>query len=349
MDVVRNSAFSTLLSLASIAGVAGFCAPAVAAPCGHACLERIGSEYLAAYIKHDPSQAPISKSVRYSENNVLLSFPDGTWDTVSKDLGGTLIFSDPVTGGVGIYTATMQSDKTPGYLAVRLKVENGLITQIEQISATQRYTGGVFKDPTSLPEPLNYPDLARPLSPSERISRAKMIEVANGYFNTLEHNDGTLKTRFGPNCQRSENGEDSSAPSPPNSAFGSIAPEHRNCWWGFTQGFYSFNNRVRDRDFVVIDEEKGLVLARAYIDHKGVASQTHPGPDGVKRPSFGPREPHTWSLLETFKIEHGGELGPIRADFIQVPYYMPPVWPTVQPRPDKTPDIPDYRHVPPRN
>ena len=32
------------------------------------------------------------------------------------------------------------------------------------------------------------------LTPAERRPRAELIRLADGYFNTLQHNDGTIKT-----------------------------------------------------------------------------------------------------------------------------------------------------------
>ncbi|MEP7313274.1 MAG: hypothetical protein ABI859_11875, partial [Pseudomonadota bacterium] len=74
--VVHRVALSCLL-LALPAGAAF-----AASGCDKACLESIGDQYRAAYLKHDPKLAPFAKKVRFSENNVEMSFPDATWDTV---------------------------------------------------------------------------------------------------------------------------------------------------------------------------------------------------------------------------------------------------------------------------
>ena len=93
---------------------------AFAADCDKKCLENIGDQYRAAYLKHDPKLAPFAKKVRFVENNVEMEFPDATWDTVTQEIGTPLTLSDPKTGNVGIYTRIMQND-TPGFLVVRLK------------------------------------------------------------------------------------------------------------------------------------------------------------------------------------------------------------------------------------
>jgi hypothetical protein len=110
---------------------------ATAAPCDQSCLEKIGDSYRAAYVKHDPKAAPFAPKVRFTENGVNLAFPDGSWDVVTEELGPPLTFSDPVTGGVGIYTAIMMGE-TPAFLAIRLKVEHRRITEIEHLLSTRR-------------------------------------------------------------------------------------------------------------------------------------------------------------------------------------------------------------------
>ena len=52
------------------------------------------------------------------------------------------------------------------------------------------------------PRPLMLADVPE----AERRPRARMIEIANGYFETLELNDGTLHTEFTDDCDRVENG-----------------------------------------------------------------------------------------------------------------------------------------------
>lgn len=270
-------------------------------------LERIGDLYRAAYLKHDPSLAPIARTVRFTENNVEMAFPDASWDTVTEEIGPPLTFSDPMQGNVGIFTAVMQND-TPGFLAARLKVVDGLILEIEHMLSTPR---GVSGPPTPFGDvtKLNHdPELSAVLLPIERVSRKEMIELADGYFSTLEQNTGELKTRFGPNCHRLENGKRYAVDGADKD---------------FKLGIYRFNNRVRDRDYFLVDEERGLVMGRAFIDHKGVLDHYSLTDGTPRRSPF--REPHSWSVLELFKVKNGA-LGPIEAVFIGVPYYLRSPW-----------------------
>jgi hypothetical protein len=274
--------------------------------CNPACLEGIAAQYRAAYVKHDPTRAPIAKDVRFSENNVEMQFPDASWDTVTQEVGPALTISDPTTGNVGIYTAIMQLD-TPGFLAIRLKVRHRKITEIEHIVSTKRNLSGPPTPIGDVHEFRHDPDLGRPVLPAERSSRAELISLANGYFSTLEHNDGEIRgTRFSPEASRFENGKQ----------FAEIEK-------GFKSGTYAFNNRVRDRDFFLVDEVRGIVMSRAYIDHKGVLD-TYKLTDGTEKHSIF-REPHTWSVLEMFKIKNGMITG-VEATFIAAPYYIRSPW-----------------------
>jgi hypothetical protein len=305
---MREGAVIKNISAAAIAAASlVFLAPAAyGAACDKACLEHAADLYRAAYVKHDPKLAPFAKKVRFTENNVEMVFPDGTWDTVTQEVGPALTLSDPVSGNAGIYTAIMQND-TPGFLAVRLKVERGKITEVEHIISTRRNLSG---PPTPIGEVQDFkhdPDLAQAVPAAERMTRAQLIPYANGYFSTLQHNDGEIRgTRFSPDATRFENGL----------KFAEIEK-------GFRSGRYRFNERVRDRDFFLVDEERGIVMARGFIDHKGVLDE-YALTDGTKTRSVF-REPHTWSLLEMFKIK-GERITAVEAVFIGAPYYIRSPW-----------------------
>lgn len=293
------------MTLLIVSGLAQGRAHAAAA-CDDICLERIGEQYRAAYVRRDRTLAPFARRVRFTENNVELPFPDGSWDVVSEEVGPALTFSDPKTGGVGIYTAVTMNG-TPAFLAVRLKVTRGAITEVEHLLSTKR---GVSGPPTPFGEVsklVHDPVIAQKLSPSERRSRSELIRLGDGYFSTLARNDGTLHTVFSPGCHRIENGMET-------------APT--GCEGPFKLGQYRFNERVR-RELLLVDEARGLVMFRGFIDHKGDVL-TFRLTDGTERNSpF--REPHTWSFIETFKIIDGA-IGPVEANFIGSPYFVGSPW-----------------------
>ena len=273
--------------------------------CDKTCLERLAENYRVAYLQHDPGKAPIAKTVRFTENSVEMPFPDGSWDTVTKDLGPVLIISDPVSGQVAISTAIVQMNDTPGFIAIRLRVEDGEITEIEHIISTKR---NLSSPPTPFGDVETYthaPGMADIVPKSERTPRERMITIGDGYFKTLQRNNGKLHTRFAPNANRRENGL----------FFGDIEKD-------FRLGRYLFNNKVR-RQPVLIDEARGIILFRGFIDHKGNLD-TYKYTDGeVHKCIF--REPQSWALLEMFKIRNEA-IASVEATFIAAPYNMHSPW-----------------------
>lgn len=290
-----------------VLGVMTLLSPSVrAADCDKACLEGIATAYLAAYLKHDVTLAPFARHVRYSENSATMTFPDGTWDTVTEQVDTPLVLSDPVTGQIGIYTSVLQR-QTQGFLAVRLRVRDRHITEVEQIIATKR---NVSAPPVPMGDALQYhrdPALRASVPAAQRLSRAQVRQLANGYFSTLQYNTGEIRgTRFAPGAVRHENG-----------IF------YTDLEKGFKSGRYRYNNRVRDRDCFLVDEERGFTMCRGFIDHKGVLNE-YTMTDGTAAKS-NYQEPQTWGFLESFKVTHEGIVA-VEATFSAVPYFLRSPW-----------------------
>lgn len=273
--------------------------------CDARCLERIAEDYRAAYRASDPGLAPFAAAVRYTENNVEMPFPDGTWDTVTEDVGPALVLSDPQLGTVGIFTAIRQRE-VPGFLAVRLKVDGKRITEVEHVISTRR---NLSSPPTPIGEIDAYvhdPSIAEATPLAARAPREALVAHANGYFDTLQQNDGEIRgTCFHDDATRRENGL----------LFEDIAG-------GFRSGRYAFNNRVR-REIVLVDEARQVAMARGFIDHKGVLD-TYRLTDGTEVKSVF-QEPQSWAFLEMFKIRDGC-IGAVVATFYQAPYYQRSPW-----------------------
>lgn len=62
--------------------------------------------------------------------------PDGNWETVTQELGPPLTLSDAELATIGIFTAIRR--EAPSFLAIRLKVEDGEITEAGHIVCTAR-------------------------------------------------------------------------------------------------------------------------------------------------------------------------------------------------------------------
>jgi hypothetical protein len=171
------------------------------------------------------------------------------------------------------------------------------------------------------------PAFLETLPPSECASREELIETADMYFTGLERNDGKGMYPFADDCDRLENGKQTTN-NPSNRA---DEPENARpfdvdalgCKEQFKSGFFRFVTRIRDRRFVVIDRKRGLVLAFVFFDHAGNIP-TVTLSDGKTIPIDLAR-PFTWEIAELFKVENG-LIRQIEAVLGEAPYGMNSGW-----------------------
>lgn len=293
-----------------------FCGVATAAPtCERACLYQILDRYLAALKAGDASKAGFAPGARTSENNVMLRPGDGLWGTITALGDYELRFADAETGSVGFYGVVRETD-TSAPFAVRLQVRDGLISEAETIVARPQEAGVPFV--TADIHPLSV--LNEIVPAAERSSRARMIDIADGYFATIQRNDGTMHTTFTDDCNRREDGFQTT--NRKDDTWGEIT--HLGCGQQFKLGWYWFDDRLRARRYLVVDRERGLVMAAGFIDHEGRVGD-YKLSDGRKATSKIFRHPHSYCLLETFKIR-AGKIQQVEAVFTTVPYNMPTPW-----------------------
>jgi hypothetical protein len=270
-------------------------------------------DYLAALSDRTPSRLDWAANVRSSENNVMIEPGDGIWATIERIGDYKLRFADPVTGQVG-YFGTVIEPLEESAFCMRLKATpTGAIAEVEMVIVRNSEYGMVLQGPRFWSKPILEADAEAPSS------REEMQRLANGYFDTLQLNDGTIRTRFHPDCNRVENGVQSTN----NPEFKQIPSAALGCEEQFRLGIYRYDDELRARRFPLIDEERGLVLAFGFIDHSGRLGR-YQWTDGSWRES--PiRRPHSFYMGELFKIDHG-MICQIEANFISVPYRMPSPW-----------------------
>lgn len=284
--------------------------------CDRACLVRHADAYLEALVKKDPSRLPWAEHVVFTDNNVQLAIGDGTWNTVDAKRGYDLKFADPVTGQVAWF-GVIEEAGNPAIMALRLGIENGRIAEVEQI-VTRKVENSPFPsfDTYVTPRPIMLADVPR----AKRVPRARMISLADGYFDTIQLNDGKILTEFSEDCDRVENGLQTTRNA---AAFPNYPIAEYGCRKQFELGQYRYDDRLRARRFPLVDEEKGVVLAGGFIDHMGKLRE-FTWTDGTPVKSFY-HFPHSYYLLEAFKIVDG-EIASVEAIFIDVPYHMPSPW-----------------------
>ena len=288
-----------------------------ATTCDRACLYGFLDKYLEALVKKDPSRLPLARHARFSENSVELEIGDGLWNTISSRGKYDLRLADTKTGQVGWYGVVYEHGN-PAAIALRLKVEQGKISEIETV-LSRRVGDGPFPNPD--PEALKDKPILNEMVPEDqRRPRERMISIADGYFDTLQLNDGTIFTEFDPKCERIENGVQTTHN--PNLRPGDKIAA-MGCEEQFKMGAYGYDDRLRARRFPVIDEERGLVMAGGFIDHSARITEVTLTDGTVRKSSY--KSPHSFVLLELFKIVDG-KIRQVEAVFTTVTYGTPTPW-----------------------
>src|SRR5690606_16344837 len=198
--------------------------------------------------------------------------------------------------------------------AIRLEVRDGTISGAEIVVARNKdegfpFLGQRFEDK---------PAMLATVPGAERSSRGELVRIADGYFETIERNDGTIGTRFHPHCNRVENGVQTT-----NNPEFPLPIARLGCEAQFALGWYRYDDELRARRFPLVDIERGVVLAYGFIDHSGRLGE-YELTDGTKV-SSPVRRPHSYYLAEAFKIRDGA-IEQIEAVFHTVPYKMPSPW-----------------------
>ena len=307
--------FAAMLPHASRAQQSDHMQNAVGPDCNRECLYGILDQYLHALKDKAPVEAPWAKYVKNTENNVALRVGDGLWNTITGFGDYKLRFADPENGQVGFY-GVVDETRTTSVFALRLRVEDHKISEVETI-IRRPAAGEPFP---SHPQMVEKPIFNEMVPADHRVPRARLVALADGYFNTLQLNDGTLFTQFSDDCNRIENGLQTTH----NPDLVKIIPvANLGCAEQFKMGNYRYDTLLRARRFPLVDEERQLVMAAAFIDHSG-ALGTFKLTDGtvIDSPM---RTPSTLCLLELFRIEDG-KIRQIEAVFISVPYGMPSPW-----------------------
>ncbi|MBU0556430.1 MAG: hypothetical protein KKD64_02710 [Alphaproteobacteria bacterium] len=270
--------------------------------------------YLAALGRKDPGAVNWAADPFITENNVRLAADDGLWGTIERMGDYRLMFADEKTRQVGYFGTVIEPLDESAY-TVRLGLdEAGRIAEVETIVVRQVDSSPVFENQKFYDKPILNAGVEAP------VSREEMIALSDGYFETLQRNDGTIRTKFHSDCNRVENGVQTTN----NPEFAKLVPvAGLPCEVQFRTGNYRYDDRLRARRYPLVDEERGFVLAYGFIDHCGRLDH-YTLTDGTQVRSH-IRRPHTYYLGELFKIDHG-MICQIEANFITVPYHMPSPW-----------------------
>jgi hypothetical protein len=314
-----------------------------------ACLEGYVDKYMDAMLAHQVSPTLFAKDCKFTENGVRLPLGDeGLWASMVGKGTYKFYVPDLETQQVAFIGTAREEARDPAKeqpnavaVALRLKLQDGLITEAEQLvirpesnllnpNAKRGPSAGENIEKMGAPHQI----FTEVIPEAERPSREEMIKTANWYFTGMQKNDGKGFYPFTDDCDRYENGGRATnnplkpgekKPDPKTSTVYSGA-------WGckeqFESGLIHFVSRIRDRRFVAVDRERGIVFSFCFFDHGAGQTRRYTTKDG-RNVVAGPNEPWTWQIAELFKVEKG-KIRRIEAVLHRCPYGMNSGWNTYE-------------------
>ncbi len=341
---VRSAMAAVMLASSALTGsaapaqapqVQGAPADSVVSSCQRACLEGFVNRYLAAMAAHNVDPALFAKTVRFTENGVELPFGnEGLWATATGVGKYKFYVPDTETQQVAFIGTVLEQQtstasgppRAPDVIAIalRLRIVDGKITEVEQIAnrperplgpAAANAAPGGFPPAGAAMEAMGAPHASflTPIPANQRQSRADLVRVANYYFDAIQRNTGKGYYPFTDDCLRHENGMVTAGPADAQN------PKRLGCKAQLETSLIGAVTGIRDRRFVAVDRERGIVFAFGFFDHRSIN--------------------WTWELGELFKIQ-GEKISRVEALILRGPYGMNSGWSTYeQTRSEKIQDV----------
>ena len=265
--------------------------------------------YLGLLVKNDPAGLPVADNIKITENGYAIELGNGLFQT-AEEITYKQYLADPSVDQVMVFGVVKESVLLANFM-VRLKVAGDEITEIETIVA--RKDEASFASPEDLKEPR--PVYAEVLSESERSPRDMLIKIADSYFEGIEKNTGEI-VPFHKDCNRFENGTQTTN-NPSTIATG--------CKEQFDEKVYSYITKIRNRRYLMADEEKGLVFGIVVFDMPGKRENFEYFPTPFDELPTRFYKPRSLLLAEMFKVVDGQILS-IEAVMVNAPFGATSGW-----------------------
>ena len=168
-------------------------------PCDRACLIKLADDYLAALVAHNPKGVPLAADLKFVENLAPTKAGEGLWATASAVPKTFAIHvPDPVSRQIG-FIGMMEESGKPIQLGLRLKFENGAITEAEHI-VVRSFNGDALDHLKTV-----RPGLLTEIPRNERLPRELLLAIGMTYYDSITQSSGDA-TPFADDCERRENG-----------------------------------------------------------------------------------------------------------------------------------------------
>jgi hypothetical protein len=165
--------------------------------CDRPCLSGFVTAYLDALKAHDPRLLPVTSNVRFTENGVAIPLGEALWVTITGVGTYRVDYVDTEAQQVASHVNFTENGK-PGLMALRLKVVNRRIAEVETVLNRGAANGA------------NMPPVEALWSETEpvatRLTRAQLAAEAENYLKAVSRHDGSLVKFNRQSCMRLENG-----------------------------------------------------------------------------------------------------------------------------------------------
>jgi hypothetical protein len=261
-----------------------------------------------------------------TENTGHMDVGEGVlWRNKVEPTSFKIYIADPVTGQVALQARLLIGGRS-ALVAVRLKVDRGQVSEIEQLY--DRAINDAAIPLLTTPRP----GLVTDIPASERTSREVLAYAANSYFDALEGDDGKIAA-FADDCVRHENGYQTVNNPPPGGRMmpAPFLPDPKTpqgkeqleismltCAQQIDKKLFSYMKHIRPRHALIIDQQKGVATIFCLFVHDGTRRAAAPdAPPGMLMNAM---------IVESFGIG-GGKIHEVEAmPFVTIPYGLGDGW-----------------------
>jgi hypothetical protein len=178
--------------------------------CDRECLRGFVTQYLNAMVAHNPGALATGPNVKFTEDTQVLKLGEGLWKAANAIRPYRLDFID-VRESTTVSHVIVEEGGMPVMLALRLKVADRKISEVETMVTRNREQGAIFTiNALQTPRPV----MGAPVDPAKRDTRAEIIRIGEFYPAGLRVG-GTFEAvnaPFAPEAYRIENGTVTAGP-----------------------------------------------------------------------------------------------------------------------------------------
>lgn len=296
--------------------------------CDRECLIELTDSYLAALVAGDTSAVPLATDIAFVENVTRMAPGEGLWANAASEPAEFAIYVPDIeqqqAGFLGVMERDGEDGKETVLLSIRLKLDDGEITEAEHIFAA---VGGNNLQRIQTPRP----GLIAEVPADSRQDYDDLVRIGLSYYDALDDNDGSLMP-FADDCQRHENGMITAGPSAgggPN-ADPNRAPVARLCAPQLDSQSFVYIERIENRRLVAADPVTGLALGFSHFRHPFdnlPYDVIHTdGSISERNAENMPYDPFDMPAAHVYKVGADGLVHEIEAVGFTAPYDSPTGW-----------------------